>query len=386
MMQDERHPVAVVRAYVDARYGRDEWRAWRDDTQQLSQALEALTREQALQLAREFWVQYDHKEIADLLGQLNIMSPGALAGLHGEFIDERLFWPGWLYLGAAPETTAQLLRLVDDEAFKQERNLLLLALAWIDDGLVRRAFHSWREQPPPWRADLYVGPDRYAESAGWELTPEGGRRALYRHTCYELVLVDEPEGSPSEHAVAVATPNDAVCGWCGRQLVTLLDVDLRDRRCGFVVGDGVGDGTRLRIAHCMWCSTYITLYTDVDLHGRSVWSAANEEKPRILEQVGIGEGEEMPAPAARRLALGEPRKTPFEAVGRFMLDERGISQIGGHPEWIQNTEYPSCPVCHQLMECVGQVSWEDVDTDAEGCTYAFLCLPCGKAATVYQQT
>jgi hypothetical protein len=63
-----------------------------------------------------------------------------------------------------------------------------------------------------------------------------------------------------------------------------------------------------------------------------VWSAANDDKPRILDQIGTGAGEEMAEPVSRRLAIGALRRTPFEAVGRFRLDETGISQIGGHPE------------------------------------------------------
>jgi hypothetical protein len=38
------------------------------------------------------------------------------------------------------------------------------------------------------------------------------------------------------------------------------------------------------------------------------------------------------------------------------------------------------------MVCVGQISWEELDENVEGITYAFLCVPCKKAATGYQQT
>jgi hypothetical protein len=77
---------------------------------------------------------------------------------------------------------------------------------------------------------------------------------------------------------------------------------------------------------------------------------------------------------------------PFEAVGRFMLDETGISQIGGHPDWIQETAFPTCPGCQRHTRCISQVSWEDVEKFAEGSTYAFVYLPCEKGATTYQQT
>ncbi len=69
-----------------------------------------------------------------------------------------------------------------------------------------------------------------------------------------------------------------------------------------------------------------------------------------------------------------------------MDNETVISQLGGHPEWIQDVEYPICPSCGQRMECAGQVSWEDVIGGGEGSAYAFVCVPSGKAATTYQQT
>jgi hypothetical protein len=128
------------------------------------------------------------------------------------------------------------------------------------------------------------------------------------------------------------------------------------------------------------------LYTDVDLHGSIRWSDANETMPHILEQVGLGSDDDLPPPASQRLVLRPKRRTPFEAVGRFMLDETGISQIGGHPEWIQDAVFPDCPICRRRMMYVGQVSWEDMEELAEGSTYAFLCLQCGKGATTYQQT
>ncbi len=352
------------------RYEQGNWRAWQQ-TPQLTQALRALTHVQARELAWELWVRPDRDALTPFLGQLNTTVPGALTDLWDEFVAQQVFLPSWLYRGAPATMTQHLLRLLDDPAAREQRHLVLLALAWIDDDLVHTQFQAWRVHPPHWQAEEYLAPQEYATRAGWELTPDGGRRQLYRSTSYELIPVDEPEYAPSAHAVAVSAPHEASCGWCGRGLVTLLDIDLGDPRCAFVVGEAGSGAMRLRIAHCLWCSTYATLYTDIDLVGGSVWSAANEDKPRLLEWMGNGAGEEMPGPALRRLALGTRRRTPFEAVGRFSLDETGVSQIGGHPEWIQDIAYPICPSCQRRMECIGQVSWEDLDEFAEGNTYVY---------------
>jgi hypothetical protein len=84
--------------------------------------------------------------------------------------------------------------------------------------------------------------------------------------------------------------------------------------------------------------------------------------------------------------LGAQRRSPFETLGHFMLSMRNISQIGGHPEWIDDATYPVCPTSQRRMTFITQLSWEDFDTYGEGSTYAFICLEDGKAATVYQQT
>lgn len=62
-----------------------------------------------------------------------------------------------------------------------------------------------------------------------------------------------------------------------------------------------------------------------------------------------------------------------------------FSQVGGHPSWEQDAEYPRCPSCQQRMAFIAQLSNEDFEV-AEGIYYAFLCRPCQTAATHYQQT
>jgi hypothetical protein len=163
-------------------------------------------------------------------------------------------------------------------------------------------------------------------------------------------------------------------------LVSLLSLDLRAQRLSFVPQDG----SLLRIATCPWCSTYTTLFTDVDLGGASSWSDAYKERPAVLDKIADGgETEEL---IQLPVALGAQRHTAYKVVGRFRLDEPGISQIGGHPDWIQDMEYPVCPNCQKHMICIAQISWEHFEEYAESSTYAFVCLDDGKAATVNQQT
>jgi hypothetical protein len=254
MQPTEQMPVDVLRELVKIRYQQEDWRRWRERTPDITAALRAVDKDQVHSLANELWEQYEHEEILPFLGQLTASVLGALAGWSETFIDQGHILPSWLYLDAPPTTTKRLLGLLDHPAFADQRNGLLLALAWIGDDLVRDQFRAWREDPPPWTSQLYIAPHAYAAQAGWELTTEGGRRDLYLPTCYELIVVDEPERTPSRHAVATSTPTETSCGWCGRELVALLDFDLRDPRCAFVSEGLVTTdpaGARLRIAHCL---------------------------------------------------------------------------------------------------------------------------------------
>jgi hypothetical protein len=62
------------------------------------------------------------------------------------------------------------------------------------------------------------------------------------------------------------------------------------------------------------------------------------------------------------------------------------SQVGGHPTWIQDAEYPICPECSKHMKFVGQIDCPDFQEYGEGIYYAFVCEECRIAATHYQQT
>lgn len=83
------------------------------------------------------------------------------------------------------------------------------------------------------------------------------------------------------------------------------------------------------------------------------------------------------------LVLAHEPQSPFFAAVWTMsqLD----SQIGGHPSWVQDPEYPVCPCCERRMP-LGQVDYADFDELAEGIFYMFVCPQDGITATTYQQS
>lgn len=373
-------PADTVRTLLQIRLVRRDLRQWRLNTPRLTEALRALSRSDAEQIAEAIAAAYEPRTADLLLGQLATTVPGSLTELGPRLVAQHRLFPGWLYLDATRSTAQNLLEALLDPAYREERKLLLQCLAWTGSEIAQAQFHAWRENTPSWASELYASPAEEALAAGWELTRDGDRRHLYRQSAYELGPNSRSDSIRGTSAGAMVGLTEERCGWCDRPLVTLFDIDLSDPHSAFVAPHG----TRLRIAYCAECSSYTPTFTDVDLHGGVRWSESNGEKPAIVDW--LSDNGEMPELLPRYLVLGSPRGTPFEAVGRFSLDESGISQLGGHPEWIQKVAYPTCPRCNQHMECIGQVAWDDIDEDAASISYAFLCLECGKAATVYQRT
>lgn len=85
------------------------------------------------------------------------------------------------------------------------------------------------------------------------------------------------------------------------------------------------------------------------------------------------------------LCLSNKSRSPYFAVeGHF---EKGISQIGGHPAWIQLPSYPQCPDCRTTMMFVGQISETDLNGFGDAIYYAFECADCDRfTASLKQHT
>lgn len=62
------------------------------------------------------------------------------------------------------------------------------------------------------------------------------------------------------------------------------------------------------------------------------------------------------------------------------------SQICGHPSWVQDADYPSCPCCGKRMRFIGQIDWADFVHLGEGIFYMFVCPEDNVTATLYQQS
>ena len=315
----------------------------------------------------------DREAAEEVFVSLACLVPNALSGLHQDLVVREVFYPAEIFLGADAHSRDALIRRV---AWDQEnRNHLLAALAWIGDAAVQQQFRLWREAPPLWRDKLHIPPETYAEEAGWVLTPEGGRRNLFFQTCYTLARLPETEIAPADNPVAVIEVFPERCLWCEWEMTTLFNFALASPRLAFLDLHG----EQLRVVMCDRCSLFANIFMDADTSGHSHWSEKNV-KPEFVGRDRAGY-ERLPI---KRMKLGAKRRTPYEA--HWQVLEKGHSQVGGHPAWVQDAEYPRCPGCEELMTFIAQLQTTDLMDYSEGTTFAFYCGPCGKATTIYQQT
>lgn len=280
------------------------------------------------------------------------------------------YYPDLLFKNASVEIRDRLIQQVDVDS--DNRNHILLALAWIGDHKVVNLFNEWRSHPPEWAGELNVAPEHYASEAGWELTVQGTRRDLFYKSCFPFI-----QDKSSEHeAVSILQDSEQVCEWCNSNLSILFDLDLTHPTLEFLKIEG----HRLRIATCYGCTCYGYIYTDIDRQGNFKWSKWNKTPDYLPDTHSGGASIEI----LHKLRMSELTRDCYSAAS-WMLEAKS-SQVGGHPTWIQDAEYPSCPSCTTTMKFVGQLDWSDIEEYGEGICYAFVCQDCNVAATHYQQS
>jgi hypothetical protein len=271
----------------------------------------------------------DTRTAQDIATCLVAFASADISSLQQELIRLGELRPQFVFHRAAPKIrdllTQHLARVAGHDVLLTDK--LLCALAWVGDERVVELFAGWRASPPQWAADLHIPPHRYSQQAGWELSPDSQRRNLYHEVCYPLIR-DDSSVTPSPVAVLTDT--------------NLLELD----------------GTSPALAF-LGCAQHIV----VPICDKGL---VDERMPR------------------RTLVPAAAPRSPWHAAIDTLPTHH--SQIGGHPAWIQDAEYPTCGECHRTMRCIGQVACEDVDPGREGTFYAFACADCATTASTYQQT
>lgn len=352
------------------------------------QAYSVLPQEDGYLLAQEAIRLYDiRSDNTDcvphqVLMQLAKHVPGALRHFYREIIARQLYWGDGITFHEADQETCRLLISLletDLEALpggSRTRADILQALAWAEDKVALEAFEQWSRKTPAWAGLLNQPIANFPLSAGWILTEDGQREYLYQKICYALVplIADQSTTDAPSGPVSILAPAQEHCMWCERPLKYLFDIDLTDSRLSFF------DTTRehLQILLCPICSLEgDSFFTDLDgsekvprfpeANNPAVDSYANDTHILLLQPLMLG-----------------ATRNPYETVSLYWSEN--LSQIGGHPEWVQYPDYPLCPDCDHLMTFIAQLGITDVDPGREGMIYAFLCSTCGTATTSCQST
>ena len=266
-----------------------------------------------------------------------------LGSVQRAMLQAGLVYPGYVFR-AAPDGVVRALmdRLHDGDDLT--RNHVLVALAWSRNTLAIQAFRMWAEHPPSWSEQLHVPVSDFTLEAGWELS-RGEPRCLFSQRCEALVLDETGE-------VAVCAPQSGRdCPHCGSAPVVLLP----------------------EIVTCPYCVNTAVVFAHAAFD-RDGWVAKGSQKVIKPEEA------ELPQRRARR----GPRRSAYAAVDWCFAS--ALSQLGGHPSWINDAAYPLCPVCSSRMPFVAQLALEDLEDHGEGILYAFRCDACGIVATSYDQS
>jgi hypothetical protein len=236
-------------------------------------------------------------------------------------------------------------------------------LASIGDEVVVQRIRGWRRVPA--LADDFS--NESLRSAGWEMTDDGRRRSL--HSVLTIPLLPRVAGDgAASGAVRVLTPLGGKCPSCGRDMLALLDVDLRQldvlpEELSFLNAGG----TRMAIPFCEECGRYPD-------DARAFAVVTDQGAP----PAAVPPADASPIPRDRFVVAAPPE--PF-----WRNADAPNTRIGGPPTWQQYAAYPSCPKCEQTMYFVGQVDCAEMSWGDE-VIYAFVCHDCRLSTSFAQQT
>jgi len=308
----------------------------------------------------------DKEKLGEMLICIAAFTGASLDKVGRALISKKIFYPGIVFCRCSEIVRDELILLVESD--NENRNLLLLALAWIGDEKVIRLFAEWRNESPSWGDLLFIAPEEYAKQAGWELASDSTRRDLFLHKALGL----EASASEETERFAAIRNRSGICSWCSGALINLFEFD------PILLEIGKDDGSQktLTIPTCQVCTAFGQYSGVYSKDGE--WSLCSE-KPEYLPD----DSDSWDRLPENPLKLGASR-TLMHSAGSCLPTT--LSQIGGLPAWEQDAEYPDCPKCQKTMKFVGQISDTDIEEYSEGIFYGFICRPCRATSTSYQQT
>ncbi|WP_225223741.1 DUF1963 domain-containing protein [Solibacillus merdavium] len=330
-----------------------------------------------LKYAMELLAVNNESEAQDILLSLVCYRDDNISVALPELIQRGLFQDPILFKDAPQDIRNQLIvRVLWDE---DNRNHLLLALGWIGDAKVINQYREWQMHQPKWAEQLYVTPETYAVDGGWELTSNGERRNLVNPLCYAIRQTDQQDDDEvvlKEDPAHFLETSHSTCPWCNRKLTKLMVAATSHPALQYLDLQI----ENLQVITCELCGSFSTIYMELDNDGMPVWSRYNQEPVYLSDMDDVNSSIET----SPNLVLSQEPQSPYYAAVWTMSQLN--SQIGGHPSWVQDPEYPVCPCCERRMRFIGQIDYADYDEYAEGIYYMFICPKDYITATIYQQS
>lgn len=185
-----------------------------------------------------------------------------------------------------------------------------------------------------------------------------------------------PEACTARFGGLLETP----CGFCGQTLHHLLTLE------PIPAGMGVTTLSRLVLATCLSCEGWEEeiLFFQHDAAG---WPTAYHRAETLLSpRFPSGPLEEV------KVAIVElPRRWRWQEWG-VSNGRENLNRLGGHPGWIQNADFPTCPACQNTMPFLMQLDSglktekDSFDWGSGGMGYLFWCDACRISAAMWQCT
>ncbi len=185
----------------------------------------------------------------------------------------------------------------------------------------------------------------------------------------------------SIQSVPFGGSSEGDCSLCGETLHRLIVLD------PIPIGLGITRLKRVEFSTCLSCLgwEHNPLFYQHDKEGFPHNIGYNG--PSITPQFPVGplrEGE---------IALGQtPRRWFWQAWGCSNSREN-LHRIGGEPTWIQDAEYPNCPLCKRVMSYLFQLDSDLPSADggewlwgSGGIAYGFWCDDCKISGFLWQCT
>lgn len=87
--------------------------------------------------------------------------------------------------------------------------------------------------------------------------------------------------------------------------------------------------------------------------------------------------------------MAEPLNDKAKNLSQFKWASADIGkrhQLGGHPSFIQNEDWPQCLYCLQTMSFYGQLDSinDDINIADCGMIYIFICFDCNETKSIIQ--